>query len=167
MYCTVYSHDSVYAVLVLALLAYATSTSAAYISSSCTPAWHARHSSRSSSALASFSLHPDPEVWVPTTTTTTILHLATRQKRTQAVLRIIVRRYLSLQAILRLAQLPFAAARFFFFAIFRQFFASSLATQRTAISRQFFSTLLSSFSSSLLHRFFVSRLQWLTPSSIR
>ena len=44
-------------------------------------------SCRSSSAFAPlFSLHPDPEVWVPTTTTTTILHLATRQKRTQAVL---------------------------------------------------------------------------------
>ena len=34
LYCTVYSHDSVYVVLVLALLAYATSTSAAYITRS-------------------------------------------------------------------------------------------------------------------------------------
>ena len=90
-YCTVYSYYSLYVVLVLALLASATSTSAAYITRSCTRISHARHRAVVSLASAPLlSLHPDLEVWVPTTTTTTstTLHLATSRLRIQAILRL-------------------------------------------------------------------------------
>ena len=73
-YCTstvMYSRGSLYAVLVLALLTSATSTSAAYISSSRTRTFML--TSCSSLVLLHLPLpltllHPDPDVWVPTTT---------------------------------------------------------------------------------------------------